>query len=145
MPQIRWSSEMTTGITPLDQLHRALLETMSDATSIADENFVDYYSDLLKKVESAFINEEQCIESADPALLKLHREQHADVLGALHNVHRKVLDGDFKLGRKVVEDLLPQWYAAHILTMEMVLAITIQECGIQIPALTPQPSGMYFS
>jgi hemerythrin len=143
MPQVNWCDAMCTGVATLDELHRDLFEKMSDAALTTNENFADCYTALVKNVDCAFIKEEYWMEKIDSDLLKIYREQHAGVLGALHNVHRKVLDGDFKLGRRVVEDLLPKWYVVHISTMDMVLAIAAQEKNIQIPASMSQPSGIY--
>lgn len=143
MPKVNWPDEVCTGVVMLDEMHRDLLETMSDAASTEDENFADHYSALVKKVDCAFIREEQWMEKIDAGLLKIYREQHAGVLGALHNVHGKVLEGDFKLGRRVTADLLPKWYVVHISTMDMVLAIAMQHADIQIQTDTTQSSGIY--
>lgn len=145
MVQISWSDEMYTGIAPLDDLHRDLFAAMSEARSMTNEEFVDYYSALVSKVEHAFINEEQWMENIDSDLLKIHREQHAGVLGALHHVHRRVLEDDVELGRRVVEDLLPKWYAFHISTMDTVLAIALEERNIQITSAPAKPSGIYIN
>jgi hemerythrin len=143
MPQVNWPDELSTGVATLDELHRELLDTMSDVASTENENFADCYTALAKKVDCAFIREEQWMEEIDSALLKTYREQHAKVLGALHNAHGKVLKGDFDLGRKIVGDLLPKWYVVHIATMDMVLAIAMQETHIQIPAGISHSSGIY--
>ena len=142
MHKITWSDEMSTGVDMLDNLHRDLFEKMSYAASTTNDKFADYYSLLVKEVDCAFIKEECWMEKIDSDLLKVYREQHAGVLSALHNVHRKVLNGEFDLGRKVVEDLLPKWYVVHISTLDMVLAIAMQEKEIQIPAAS-QPSEIY--
>ena len=83
------------------------------------------------------------MEEIDATLLKIYREQHARVLSALDNVHRKVLEGDYDLGRKVCEDLLPQWYAIHVSTLDMALAIVIQVNNIQVTRSASQSSEIY--
>jgi hemerythrin len=60
--------------------------------------------------------------------IKTHREQHARVLSALHHIHPQVTSGNAVLGRKVIEDLLPQWLAFHISTMDMAWAMQITDC-----------------
>jgi hemerythrin len=143
---IHWSDEMSTGVPALDNLHRDLFETMASTASSANEELKDSYSSLVRKVECAFLNEEKWLEEIAPALLKIHREQHAGVLRALHKAHRKVLEGDLDLGRHVAGDLLPQWYAVHVSTLEMALAILIQENPTNtthVANLTGQRSEMY--
>ena len=138
-----WHDDMETGITPLDDLHHSLFEAMSAAASANDEQFAEDYSALLKRMKCALLKEEQWMEEIDATLLKIYREQHARVLSALDNVHRRVLDKDFDLGRKVVADLLPQWYAVHVSTLDMALAIAIQANNIQITNTTVESSEMY--
>lgn len=79
------------------------------------------------------------MEEIDYLALKSHREQHARVLGAMHQIHSKVMQGDVSLGRHVVDDLLPQWLALHIDTMDNVLAIAlcIDERGPVITSAQP--------
>lgn len=143
MPNTAWPSDMQTGITPLDDLHRELFETMSATASATDEQFAADYSALIKKMKCALLKEEQWMEEIDATLLRMYREQHARVLSTLDNVHRKVLEKDFDLGRKIAKDLLPQWYAAHISTLDMALAIAIQVNNIEVTSPIEQPSEIY--
>lgn len=143
MPTPAWPSDMQTGITPLDDLHRELFKTMSATASAADEDFAGDYSALTKRMKCALLKEEQWMEEIDATLLKIYREQHARVLSALDNVHRKVLEKDFDLGRKVAGELLPQWYAAHVSTLDMALAIAIQVNNIEVTAAIEEPSEIY--
>jgi hemerythrin len=138
-----WPNESTTGATNLDKLHRELFQAMSDTASASDENFGDYFSALVKKAERAFLTEEQWLEQMDCEMLKAHREQHADVLHALHNIHPKILEKDFDLGRKVVRELLPQWYLVHVSTMDAALAIAMQANQFKESDLPPTTSDIY--
>ena len=143
MPQADWPAGIETGVTSLDELHHDLFEAMASTSSATDEHFGNCYSALLKKVKCALIKEEQWMEKIDPTLLKMYREQHARVLSTLHNVHRKVLNGDFELGRKIAKDLLPQWYEVHVSTLDMALAIAIQVNEIPEVNATSQSSEIY--
>lgn len=142
MPLTHWAEDMSTGVATLDELHRELIESMSEAASASDEDFANHYSALVKNIKCALIKEEQWMERIDSTLLKMYREQHSEVLSALDHIHRRVLEKDFVLGRRVVAELLPQWYAVHASTLDMVLAIAIQVNGIQINAAS-QPPGIY--
>lgn len=124
-----WPSEMLTGAAALDDWHHDIFAMLKILPSIKEHEFSACYGVLVMKVERAFAMEEQWMEEVDFPLLKSHREQHARVLGALHHVHSRVIDGDFLLGREVTERLLPQWLVFHISTMDAVLAIEMQIAG----------------
>lgn len=143
MPHTTRRADLETGVTPLDQLHCDLFDAISATAEASDEHFAEHYAALLKKMKCALLKEEQWMEEIDPVLLKIYREQHARVLSALDNVHRKVLDENFDLGRRVVEDLLPQWYAVHVSTLDMALAIAIQVNNIKVTDSTVETSEIY--
>lgn len=145
MQHIARRADLDTGVAPLDQLHCNLFEAMSATAEASDERFAEDYSALLKKMKCALLKEEQWMEEIDSTLLKIYREQHARVLSALDNAYRKVLDNDFDLGRKIVEDLLPQWYAVHVSTLDMALAIAIQVNNIKMTDSTVETSEIYIS
>ena len=145
MPHIVQPADLETGVTPLDELHCDIFEALSATAEASDEHFAADYSILLKKLKCALLKEEQWMEEIDPTLLKIYREQHARVLSALDNVHRKVLNEDFDLGRKVVEDLLPKWYAVHVLTLDMALAIAIQVNNIKVTDSSVETSEIYIN
>lgn len=129
MSQTIWSSEMLTGATALDELHQDIFATLNEVCLVDEHKLSACYGALTMKVERAFAIEEQWMEEIDCALFKSHREQHARVLSALHHVHSRVINGDFLLGREVVDQLLPQWLIFHISTMDAVLAMEMQIAG----------------
>lgn len=143
MPQTALSTGMETGIATLDGLHCDLFETMSVAACATDKNFADCYSALVKKMKCALLIEEQWMGKIDSTLLKIYQEQHARILSTLDNVHRKVLEEDYCLARKIVQDLLPQWYTVHVSTLDMALAIALQVNDIQAVDSISQSSGIY--
>lgn len=66
------------------------------------------------------------MEQIDLPIFNDHQEQHARALGALHHVHRRVMDGEIELGREVVDELLPQWIAFHMASMDETLTHAVQ-------------------
>jgi hemerythrin len=115
-------SAMSTGVTAIDDLHRDFADAMQQLACAQDHAFEEQYCAFVKKAERAFSIEEHWMEEINCPLLRSHREQHARVLGALHNVHSRVMDGNIELGREVAGKLLPQWFAFHVATMDVALA-----------------------
>lgn len=127
MPSGRhWLSEMTCGVAALDRWHHDFVRAMNEASASKDHEFCSRYGALISKAEHAFRQEERWMEEVDFPILKVCQEQHARVLGALHNVHSRVMEGDLGLGREVVDQLLPHWFAFHASTVDATLALAMQ-------------------
>jgi hemerythrin len=126
MSRAIWSPELTTGLAAMDELQLEFCETMARLSTAADHEFSEAYNGLVEKAEHTFAAEEQWMEEIDCPALRTHREQHARVLGALHNVHGDVMGGDLTAARKVVGQLLPDWFYLHASTMNMALALAVQ-------------------
>jgi hemerythrin-like metal-binding protein len=122
MAPIAWSPELATGVPALDDLHITTFEKLSEMSSIADADFRNHYGDMVANMEKIFTREEQWMEETEFPGIKTHREH------ALHHIHPQVTSGNAVLGRKVIEDLLPQWLAFHISTMDMAWAMQITDC-----------------
>ncbi|NEX61230.1 bacteriohemerythrin [Noviherbaspirillum galbum] len=110
----------------METMHRELFSTLEELSLATDAEFGRGYSELVRKVERVFQREEQWMEDCNYAGLATHREQHARVLGGLHHVHGMVMHGDLATGRRVVDELLPQWLAFHTSTMDASLAAAMQ-------------------
>lgn len=118
-------AEASPGIAALDELHRSCHAAIEKLMNAGQGWLEADFPDLLNQFEYAFRTEERWMDDIDYPALKSHREQHARVLGALHHVHGKIMDGDVILGRHVVNDLLPQWLSLHIDTMDNALAMAL--------------------
>ncbi|WP_084199302.1 bacteriohemerythrin [Noviherbaspirillum autotrophicum] len=134
-----WPPDECLGMPMLDQLHYDLFVTIDTLASAHDHEFDNGFRALVRQMEQAFETEEQWMEEINFQSLKVHREQHARVLGALHNVHCRVMNGELGLGREVVRELLPQWFAFHISTMDATLARSMQTFAAQA-ARIPHPA-----
>lgn len=121
-----WSPNNSSGVPAMDQLHRDLFGSLARLSKSEDSEFANDYKALLCQVERAFDEEQQWMEEIDFPSLRAHQEQHARVLGALHTVHARVMDGELALGREVIMNLLPQWLGLHISTMDRSLALEMQ-------------------
>lgn len=126
MLEISGLPEISSGVPVIDRLHQDLLDALNTITKVSDGEFCTEYLALTKKLEHVFRQEEEWMEEIDFAGIKSHQEQHARVLGALHNTFTRVLNGDLSLGRRVVNVLLPQWLLFHMATMDTALTFGIE-------------------
>ncbi|MGH8806456.1 MAG: bacteriohemerythrin [Noviherbaspirillum sp.] len=125
-PPSNWMIDTASGLPAMDQLHHEFLETLNDLSTRQDREFRERYAAFVAKLEQVFRQEEQWMEDIDFPMLKIHREQHARVLGALHHLHSRLMGGEITIVRTVVEQLLPQWFAFHASTMDASLARAMQ-------------------
>lgn len=119
------SSEISLGIPSLDAAHEALLDKLEKVREVPDADFPAHYASLVARVESDFRKEEELMEQIDFPGIRAHREQHAKLLGGLHHAAAGVMEGDVARGRRAIE-LLPQWFAFHISTMDTALSFALQ-------------------
>lgn len=124
MQTVGWSNELAVGVPAMDDSHKALLKQLEEALVAPDERFAQAFLRLIAHIESDFREEESVMEEIDYPGIQGHQEQHARVLGALHHIAPRVIEGDFALGREAVE-LLPRWFQLHMTTMDTALAFAI--------------------
>lgn len=125
------------GVPAMDKLHHDLFATLDELSCVTDREFPEGYSLLVRKVERTFRAEEEWMEDTNFPAILAHQEQHARVLGGLHNVHMRVMSGDLEIGRKVVNDLLPQWLVFHISTMDTALAVAMHMSPTAVTEAAP--------
>jgi len=125
MEKIVWTPQLSLGIPSLDLAHKVFLEELGQLTSMPDKAVSSRLLAVIKDMEMDFGQEEALMEKIDYPEIKIHREQHARVLSALHQVVPDVMKGDYVSFHKAF-DLLPQWLVMHITTMDKALALFIE-------------------
>lgn len=126
MLQTIWSPAVSSGVPAVDMLQQDFFEALDKISSSSDREFCAGYLAFIERIEQIFRQEDQLMDEIDFPGFKSHQEQHARVLGALHNTFACVMDGDLALGRNVVTVLLPQWFVFHMATMDTALAVALQ-------------------
>lgn len=129
MPTTTLPAALESGVPAIDRMHKDFLQALGGLCATRDCDFIDRYQDFVRQAEEAFRVEEEWMEQLDLPVIKSHREQHARVLGALHHVYSRILDGDLEVGREVVKRLLPRWFILHISTMDAALASAMREAS----------------
>ena len=131
MKTLAWLPQMSLGIPVMDDAHKAFVETLGFLQTAPDHEFAVELFAMIARLERDFRKEETLMEQVDYSGLPNHREQHARVLGALHNLVPAVMREEFEQARKVI-DLLAQWFVFHLATMDSALAVTLDIAGLNL-------------
>lgn len=134
-----WGTETSSGVQEMDRLHYDVFEALDELSRSTDQDFDGAYCAFMRKIEHAFRQEECWMEEIDFPASRVHQEQHARVLGALHHIHSRVMAGDRQAGREVADHLLPEWFAFHLSTQDMILAVAMQTMRAESAAPLPSP------
>jgi len=105
--------------------HDAMFTAMGRLGAAGDAAFAADFPAFVATVEADFRDEETAMEAIGYADLRSHREVHAKVLGALHHAQARVANGDILAGRDALR-LLPQWFSAHLASMDMALLAALK-------------------
>ncbi len=105
------------------QLYPQLFSELDAMSEASDAQFCIRYPQFVAEIERDFATEEQWMDGLDARMLQEHRAEHAQLLRLLHHAQSRVLDGDCRLGRKILP-LLPPWFSSHISVMDTVWAHT---------------------
>ncbi|SNT32783.1 hemerythrin-like metal-binding domain protein [Noviherbaspirillum humi] len=119
-------TDISSGTPAMDQLHHDVFQALDQLSTVPDQEFAARFGAFVHQLEQAFLREEEWMEEVELPSHRPHQEQHARVLGALHNVHMRVMEGNLGLGREVTDQLLPLWFAFHMSTMDTTLAHAMQ-------------------
>jgi hemerythrin len=120
MDALEWSPAMETGNPTMDAAHKAMFDAMESLLNGPDSDMDTGLNVLIEKLERDFREEELVMEVIGFPGIKPHREQHARVLKALHQLP----PGDPVAAREAL-GLLPQWFQVHLATMDAVLAAAV--------------------
>lgn len=112
------------GIAALDEPHRTLLRQFAILPALNDERFQTAFGQLCDTIARDFREEEDMMEAIEFPGIAAHREQHARVLGGLHQSQAALDQGDYGPARRAAV-LLPDWFELHISTMDAVLAMAL--------------------
>lgn len=122
MEKILWRPELSLGNPAMDEAHKQLLNEIALLADTPDADLYPQLTSLLSKMEADFKEEEAMMEQINYPEIKTHREHHARVMSALHEIVPEVMRGNFDSPRAVL-NLLPEWSVMHILTVDKALLL----------------------
>lgn len=123
------------GLEPLDTAHRLLLGDLLRLSEGDECQVIAAFPCVICAVEHVFRYEEALMDYCDEKAFQTHIEQHARVLGVLHQVAPSVMRGDAWVGRYTIM-LLYEWLLLHIASADtgIVAALRIQELELRSSA-----------
>jgi hemerythrin-like metal-binding protein len=117
MEPFAWTADMELGLPQIDRSHRILVERIEAATRQPDGDFAAAYEDLIDALDAEFHAEDCLMDEIDFTAAHSHREQHARVMAALHQIST----AEPGARRQALALLLP-WFQLHLATMDVALA-----------------------
>ncbi len=114
---------MSPEICKIDELHDSLRRLTHDLNNCSDENVCYAYEQVIIAAERTFAEEQLLIKRHEFPAGRCHLEQHARVLGALHQAHSSVMRGDHNLAIHLGAHLLPEWFELHNATLDAALSV----------------------
>jgi acetoacetyl-CoA reductase len=135
-----WASRMTLGAPDIDHAHQAFIAQLGQLLSAPDDAFESGLHALIVAMETDFRQEEALMEEIDFPGIRMHREQHARVLSALHHVVPQVMQGDHAQARKAIE-LIPQWFMLHLTTMDAAMVVALELANLPAAGASRDAAG----
>jgi hemerythrin-like metal-binding protein len=133
---IEWSDKMTTGVAPMDNQHRFLVDTLRQANSrlMTDHEgplLGEIAKDLLTYAIMHFETEENLMQrygyaEAFPELAKIHVAQHRDFSHQVVAVCDNLREGR-QVSRMEVLKFLNEWLRHHVLGIDQKLGDFVRE------------------
>ena len=87
------------------------------------------YIAVMKAAEHSFALEHALMDSMEFPATRVHLEQHARVLRALHCMYPAVIDGAARTGRRVGGQLLIEWFRLHNETLDAAVFVWASCCN----------------
>lgn len=111
--------------TVIEERHQSVFGLMKQINCCRYYELPENFKILVLAMEQIFGSEQRLMEKSGFPAIKCHLEQHARVLAALHHVHRRVMQGDTVLTRRVGGQLLSDWFKLHTATLDQALFVWV--------------------
>ncbi|WP_418648342.1 hemerythrin domain-containing protein [Thauera butanivorans] len=131
MSSLEWSEKLENGLARMDDTHREFVELYTAVASAAPENFLAAYDAFVAHTEAHFAQENRWMEAVD--FPGCHRAEHERVLAVLHDIRKRVANGDMFFARRLIQEL-PAWFENHTNGMDAALAFHLDSVGYDVEA-----------
>lgn len=128
MQQLTWSPKLSFCIENMDEAHQVLIRKLIDIMTAPDHEFKARFLTIVELLEKDFREEEELMEMIAYPELKIHREDHANLLATMHHVIPLAMEGNFSLPRQVLYTL-PQWLLEHLVKRDASLFKALNLAG----------------
>jgi len=137
MPTLQWSEKLENGLARMDETHREFVELYNAVAEARPEDFLAAYDAFVAHTEAHFAQENRWMEAVD--FPGCHRAEHDRVLVVLHDIRKRVANGDTFFAKRLVQEL-PAWFDNHTNGMDAALAFHLNSVGYDVDTGVIAPS-----
>ncbi len=124
--QIPWQEEWTLNHPKMDETHHEFIAEINHMLAVPDEEMLAAVDQFITHTLAHFEQEREWMESTNFPPKGCHIGEHDRVLAIVQQVRQMVAGGDFAIGRRLAEELVP-WFNQHAQTMDAALAYVLIE------------------
>lgn len=138
-PSLVWTATLALGQPRMDETHREFVDLLAQVEAAVDapldelqarlDHFVDH-------TEAHFAQEERWMAAIGFSPENCHSLHHANVLGVLREVRRRLVDEGDAATVKLMVPELAQWFPIHAQSMDAALATTMRQVGFDAQTQT---------
>ena len=124
--QIPWQEEWTFNHPKMDETHHEFIAEINHMLAVPDNEMLAAVDRFIEHTVAHFEQEREWMESTNFPPKGCHIGEHDRVLAIVQQVRQMVAGGDFAIGRRLAEELVP-WFNQHAQTMDAALAYVLIE------------------
>lgn len=124
--QIPWQEEWTLNHPKMDETHHEFIAEINHMLAVPDAEMLAAVDQFIEHTVAHFEQEREWMESTNFPPKGCHIGEHDRVLAIVQQVRGMVEGGDYAIGRRLAEELVP-WFNQHAQTMDAALAYVLIE------------------
>lgn len=128
MTVLEWNDALVLQNARMDDTHRVFVATLNALDAAPDDALAAGLDGFIADTIAHFGQEDRWMKRTNFAPENCHSAEHANVLEIMHEVRRRVGEGDIEIGRRLVKELGP-WFENHAQTMDAALAYHVSAVG----------------
>ncbi len=136
MSDIAWKAEYELGQPTMDQTHREFIDWLARLDRAPEAEFLGSFDGFIAHTDAHFALERSWILASRFPADSCHLNMHDEILSIARFVREKVAEGNLKMGRKIVRELV-DWFEDHAATMDTALATWIRDTGFDVTTVAP--------